>query len=416
MTNLSLISLYSGAGGLDLGLEAAGFSSKLCVEMDERCKETLRLNRPEWKIADPGDILQLSPQTILDQAGLSPGEPTLIAGGPPCQPFSHSGSWVNGGGLRLKDPRAKTLSALLDLVAHALPKVALIENVKGLIFRNKDEALSLIQGTFNAINMKAGTRYRPQLLRINAANYGVPQVRERIFILAHRDGCPFTGPSPTHSPSSNRDAQGGLAPFLTAWDAIGDLDEDPNEELLPRGKWAELLPSIPEGSNYLWHTQRGEGEPLFGWRTRYWTFLLKLAKRLPSWTIQAEPGPSTGPFHWRNRRLSVRELCRLQTFPDNFEILGSYKEAHRQIGNAVPPALGELLGLEIRKQLLGSERNNSKLTLIPNRRADCPQPESATPVADKYLPLRGNHQAHPGTGLGPGIQARAQQMRPQEEA
>ena len=81
------------------------------------------------------------------------------------------------------------------------------------------------------------------------------------------------------------------------------------------GKWADLLPTIPEGQNYLWHTNRGGGSQLFGWRTRYWSFLLKLAKNLPSWTIQAHPGSSIGPFHWRNRKLSVPEMCRLQTFP-----------------------------------------------------------------------------------------------------
>ena len=74
-----------------------------------------------------------------------------------------------------------------------------------------------------------------------------------------------------------------------------------------------LLPSIPEGENYLWYTNRGGGLQLFGWRTRYWSFLLKLAKSLPSWTIQAQPGSAIGPFHWRSRKLTTREMCRLQT-------------------------------------------------------------------------------------------------------
>ena len=109
-----------------------------------------------------------------------------------------------------------------------------------------------------------------------------------------------------------------------------------DEDLAVRGKWADLLPSIPEGSNYLHHTDRGEGMPLFGWRRRYWTFLLKLAKNRPSWTIQAQPGPAVGPFHWSNRRLSVRELSRLQTFPDDVNIVGGARigsEATRQRGS-----------------------------------------------------------------------------------
>src|SRR5207249_3243156 len=135
-------------------------------------------------------------------------------------------------------------------------------------------------------------------------------------------------------------------PYRTAWDAIGDLDDEHWPlELKPTGKWTGLLKSIPEGKNYLWHTPRGGGDPLFGWRTRYWSFLLKLSKRQPSWTIQAEPGPATGPFHWRNRLLSVEELARLQTFPHGFQVVGNRRSAQRQIRNAVPGALGELPGL-----------------------------------------------------------------------
>jgi DNA (cytosine-5)-methyltransferase 1 len=409
--DLSFISLYSGAGGLDIGLEAAGFSTRLCVEIDESCKKTLRANRPEWQLSQPGDILQLSPKQILEQSGLKPGEVTLIAGGPPCQPFSHSGSWANGGGLRLKDPRAQTLNAFLKLVEHALPEVVLIENVKGLVFRNKDEAWVLIQSSFTEINKKAGTSYNPQLLRLNAASYGVPQLRERVFIIAQREGKSFSEPSPTHTPAVNGQKQDGLQSYMTAWDAIGDLEEQFDKGLIPRGKWADLLPSIPEGGNYLWHTSRGGGEPLFGWRTRYWTFLLKLSKQLPSWTIQAVPGPSTGPFHWNNRHLSVRELCRIQTFPDDYEIFGGYRDGHRQVGNAVPPGLGELLGLEIRRQLLGSTNLRSQLMLIPASKDCCPSPEQHLSVPDKYLPLRGKHTDHPGTGLGPGALAREKQVK-----
>src|SRR5206468_6143085 len=131
-----------------------------------------------------------------------------------------------------------------------------------------------------------------------------------------------------------------LASYLTAWDAIGDFSQDSNDpDLAISGKWADLLPTIPEGKNYLWHTPRGGGEPLFGWRTRYWNFLLKLAKDQPSWTIQAQPGPAVGPFHWKSRRLSTRELCRLQTFPDDVVIVGDRMSLHRQVGNAVPSLL-----------------------------------------------------------------------------
>jgi DNA (cytosine-5)-methyltransferase 1 len=200
----------------------------------------------------------------------------------------------------------------------------------------------------------------------------------------------------------------GLAPFLTAWDAIGDLQEDDDPSLRMTGKWAQLLPTIPEGRNYLWHTSRGGGVPLFGWRRRYWSFLLKLAKRLPSWTIAAQPGPAIGPFHWRNRRLSVAEMMRLQTFPAGFEVRGTYRAAVRQLGNAVPSALAERLGLEIRRQLLGEPTlNSTDVSLLPLRRRELPDEEPVEPVPAAFRALIGEHAAHPGTGRGYGAQRRA---------
>jgi DNA (cytosine-5)-methyltransferase 1 len=161
-----------------------------------------------------------------------------------------------------------------------------------------------------------------------------------------------------------------------------------------------LLPSIPEGQNYLWHTERGGGEPLFGWRRRYWSFLLKLAKNRPSWTLQAQPGPATGPFHWHNRRLSMRELCRLQTFPDSVVIFGGRISVQRQVGNAVPSLLAEILARAIRTQLLGLDPLKGPPSLLPPRRAPVPSPEPIGRVPRKYLALKGKHSPHPGTGRG----------------
>src|SRR5262245_33470283 len=112
-SSLNAISLFTGAGGLDIGLEKAGYEIKLCIENDEYARRTLKWNRPAWRLSDPGDIHLLSPASILSQAGLSVGELKLLAGGPPCQPFSKSSYWVSGDSLRLKDPRAKTLRAFL---------------------------------------------------------------------------------------------------------------------------------------------------------------------------------------------------------------------------------------------------------------------------------------------------------------
>lgn len=402
-----VLSLFTGAGGLDLGFEAAGFRPALCVEIDSDARATLRANRPAWPLSEPGDIHKIEPSDLLSQAGLRRKQLALLAGGPPCQPFSKSAYWSNGDGRRLEDPRAETLRAYLRVVEACLPRVLLLENVKGLAYSGKDEGLRLLMRGITAINRRNGTRYAPQVFTLNAVDYGVPQLRERVFLIASVDGAPFTEPKRTHGTEKN------LAPYRTGWDAIGELDTDTwSPDLDASGRWAGLLASIPEGSNYLWHTPRNEArgaQPLFGWRTRYWSFLLKLAKGQPAWTIQADPGPATGPFHWRSRLLSIEELCRLQTFPAKYRIEGTRLSAHRQIGNAVPCAIGELLGLEIRRQFFG-ERVRRSLSMIPEARHDCPPPEQPAAVPRRYLELRGSHQEHPGTGLGPGARKRARQL------
>jgi DNA (cytosine-5)-methyltransferase 1 len=281
----------------------------------------------------------------------------------------------------------------------------LLENVRGLTFDGKDEGFRLLERRLRRINEKEGTAYQLTVLHLNAADFGVPQLRERTFLIACRSGSVFAHPEPTHGDSE------GLEPYRTAWDAIGDLDVgDWSHDLSPTGKWASLLPSVPEGRNYLWHTPGGGGEPLFGWRTRYWSFLLKLAKDRPSWTIQADPGPATGPFHWRSRLLSMRELCRLQTFPDGYVIEGDRRSAQRQLGNAVPCALAELLGLEIRRQILGASDVRTHLEFALAQRGSCPPPQRRGRVPQEYLALRRRHRPHPGTGLGPGAVRREHEL------
>jgi DNA (cytosine-5)-methyltransferase 1 len=291
----------------------------------------------------------------------------------------------------------------------------LLENVIGLNATRKRvtqryEGLDVLRAGLKQINKRHGTHYEPIPLVIDAADYGVPQHRHRVFVFAARDGSTLDLPIPTHGPiAMTANGRAAVEQYLTAWDAIGDLDEaEFDESLRPLGKWAELLPSIPEGANYLHHTERGEGEPLFGWRRRYWSFLLKLAKDRPSWTLQAQAGSATGPFHWRSRRLSTREMARLQCFPDEWKLEGGATSGRRQLGNAVPPPIGQLLGLEIRRQVLG-QSPRAKPSLIPTRRDDCLDPESVADVPKKYLALRHTQEPHPGPGLGPGAIARAEE-------
>jgi DNA (cytosine-5)-methyltransferase 1 len=392
---------------LDLGLEAAGFRTMVAVESDARVAETIRLNR-QWPIILE-DIQSVPTEMILERAGLKPGRVDLLAGGPPCQPFSKSRQWVNGDTPRLNDPRAQTLREFLRVLRDVQPLAFLLENVTGFAFNGKDEGIRLLQRELGRINRDLGTRYEANVAELNAADYGVPQIRKRLFIVGSRDGLPFVFPEPTHAdPGRMRRTLFDLPkqPWLTAWDAIGDLNRLTHPTLQVKGKWGDLLPSIPEGNNYLYHTPRGEGMAIFGWRRKYWSFLLKLAKASPSWTIQAQPGTATGPFHWKNRRLSVRELCRLQTFPDDFEVAGSITDAQRQLGNAVPCLIGEVLGRAIREQLITFGRMRKPLRFLPRSRQRIAKPEPVSAVPRKYHSLVGDHAPHPGTGKGPLVMTR----------
>ena len=282
------------------------------------------------------------------------------------------------------------------------PKAFLLENVHGLAFKGKDEGLQYLLRRIEQINQETGAHYSVRWQKLNAADYGVPQMRERVFLVGSREGKPFTFPEPTHGPSSQVDLfDRHLLPHKTAWDALGDMPQmlaDPS--LKVGGKWGDLLPSIPEGENYLWHTKRGGGEPLFGWRTRYWSFLLKLAKNRPSWTIQAQPGSAVGPFHWSNRKLSAQEMCRIQTFPDGLRFECGRTDIQRMLGNAVPSLLAEVLGKEIRRQFFGHSRIRKELKLLPPQRNDLPKPESVQKLPAKYQRYIGDHDDHPGEGKG----------------
>jgi len=296
------------------------------------------------------------------------------------------------------------------VLRDAKPRAFLLENVRGLAYSGKDEGLRhLIEG-ISQVNREARTKYRVEWKTLNAADFGVPQLRERVFLIGSRDGASFRFPKSTHS-ADIESSMFPLDPHRTTWDALGDLPEDDDDAVLVvGGKWGDLLPTIPEGENYLFHTNRGGGRPLFGWRRRFWSFLLKIAKSRPSWTIQAQPGPATGPFHWRSRRLSARELCRLQTMPDGIKFDCARSEVQRMLGNAVPSLLAEVLAREIKVQLLRIPARREVLKLLPPNRGAVPAPERVRPVPRKYLSLVGDHADHPGTGLGFGRERLARRV------
>lgn len=358
------ISLFSGAGGLDLGCEAAGFRTVAAVELDATARRTLGTNAPEYfpalsEGATHADITSLSVDGLLDSAGLEVGETALVHGGPPCTPFSKSGYWLEYKRAGA-DPKASLLDSFVSVVRGAQPRAFLMENVYGLAYRNQNRP---ILERFAAGMRAAGYSFDRRILL--AADYGVPQLRQRLVCVGVRtdllDGPPelwrlewpepeFAGPHETRTGWDE-----SLPPHRTAGEALAGLAPEANPaeaEERVTGTYAEELRAVPPGDNYLWWTEhRGHPSPRFRWRSRYWNFLLKLDPDRPSPTIQGQPGPWVGPFHWDDRRLRVGELRRLMGFPDDFVVLGSRRDQQLQLGNAVPPPLGERVARALRAEL-----------------------------------------------------------------
>lgn len=355
---LQAVALFAGAGGLDLGVEQAGFATRFAVEYDATAVETLNRNRrtyfPRLGRTVPLDITQLDPAGVLDELGAYPGDVDLLVGGPPCVAFSKSGfhlKYKREG----KDPRASLLDDYVRFLRVIKPRAYLLENVFGLAYHNQSRAFftRLRHGIESA-------GYSCTFDVLNAADYGVPQNRQRLFVLGARDGRELFLPKPTHWGEHERRVRPRwareLLPHMTAGEALEGVsaEREPTESV--NGKYGYLLPDIPPGRNYLHFTEHEEHpEPLFRWRSRYWTFLLKLDPNRPAPTIQGQPGPYVGPFHWDNRRLRVPELKRLHGFPDDYDFAGTRRDVQLQVGNAVPPPLARVIASAIALQLQGHE-------------------------------------------------------------
>ncbi len=372
------LSLFSGIGGLDLGFETAGFRIIGTSESDPDARRSLAANR-DWPHLAPHDVAELV------DAELPFDEVDIILGAPPCQPFSKAAQWHSGSRSGLDDDRGLLIFSVIDLIERLTPKVVVLENVEGFV-RGETSVLAPLTDALPELEKATGYSYEIEYQLLDAHHYGVPQRRKRAFVIVSRMGS-LEWPAPL----SEKDRP-------VAWDAIGDIHvADPPA---PVGKWAELLASIPEGHNYQWLTNRGGGEPLFGYRTRFWQFLLKLAKDGPAWTIAAQPGPSTGPFHWDSRPLASQEMLRLQGFPKDWSVLGDRRTQVRQIGNATPPPVAEAVARSV-SRLLGFG-NGSALSLALRRGGEIPAPEPVAPLPDSFADMINESiPDHPGTGRGP---------------
>ena len=359
----STLSFFSGCLGLDLGLKKAGMKHLLFCENDKSCRETIAINEPEVPLID--DILKYSSDDIRELAGLGKDQgPDLIVGGPPCQAFSTAGKRES-----FKDPRGNVFLYFIKMIDELKPKYFVIENVRGLLsaalkhrphnMRGEDfPPLTKEEASGGALNYilselsKAG--YKVSFNLYNSANYGVPQVRERIVLIGNLNGerVPFI--EPTHENGSEY----GLKKWVTFKEAVKGLKEKEMEYIKFPEKRLKYFRLLTDGQNWrnlpedLQKEALGKSYFSGGGKTG---FLRRVSSDKPSPTVLTHPAmPATDLCHPnQNRPLSVQEYKRIQQIPDDFELSGTTLQKYKQIGNAVPVGLGRAIGKAIIDHLNG---------------------------------------------------------------
>jgi DNA (cytosine-5)-methyltransferase 1 len=360
--HLLALSLFSGAGGMDIGIRRAGFEILACVENDPYCCETLRActarERLDTAVIED-DVRQIEPKSLMQDLGLRPGEIDLIFGGPPCQAFSQIGKQQG-----LNDERGLLLFEMLRFAKVLQPKAVFLEQVTGLLSATHEhslrgEVLQLLLSDLDRLG------YVPKWAVLNSADYGVPQLRRRLFVVATRKPNGFEFPIPTNS---EKPTLFGLAPYKTVGEALKGLPapsakgsgilrgKDPcHVDVTPTGDRFRIN-GVPEGLFLAGQTHLAK-EQRKNLTHKDTTKFLRVARNRPSNTLRC----GEIFFHWaENRYLTPREYMRLHGYPDSYILQGPIRgrsgrvrflDQHRQVANSVPPPLAEAVGKEIVKAI-----------------------------------------------------------------
>lgn len=375
---IRVVSLFSGAMGLDLGLELTGkFEILACVEKVPAFCDTIRANVKAGRVSGnpvvlERDISSLSIDEFLTATGINPDDVDVLIGGPPCQSFSTAGRRQS-----TQDPRGTLLWDFLRFVEGLRPKFFVMENVRGLLsaalkhrpiaerpekggppLSEEEMRGSVVRLFARDLEAISGGPYHMDCFEVNAVNYGAPQLRERAIFIGNRYNMQVEFPMPTHGPSSAEQTpkERQLAPWRTLGDAIAGM-EDPGEvglDFSPRKKF--FLAQVPPGSNWrslpehLQKESMGRAWHAKGGRSGWWR---RLNFDLPSPTLVTMPNhASTALCHpMETRALTVREYARIQEFPDDWVFCGTPSQQYAQIGNAVPTRLGLVTGQVIAEAL-----------------------------------------------------------------
>lgn len=346
--NRDVISLFSGAMGLDIGLSKAGLNVLIGQDVDASCIATMRANG--HRVLD-GDIRKIEASCLLEHSGLRRGEPFMICGGPPCQPFSTAGKRLG-----INDPQGSLFMDFIRMIDYIRPRFFIMENVKGLMSAPL-KSVPLRDRSKNSPEQQSGTvlhvilsefdklGYKTVFGVLDAVNYGVPQFRERFVIIGSRDNEDIFLPLPTnfqrHQDSAYR--------WRTLRDTILDLEDRCGEhaefsperlnflKLVPAGgSWRDLPEKlIPQAMGGAYNSSGGKVG-----------FYRRLSYDQPSPTLVTSPvQKATMMCHpAQDRPLSILEYARIQQFPDGWQFTGSLAAKYRQIGNAVPVGLATALG------------------------------------------------------------------------
>ena len=340
MNKYKVMDLFSGAGGFLLGFEKEGFDIILSTDFDEDCEKVHKINRPNIPFVR-ADIRTLSNEKIDEL--LNGQTVDVLIGGPPCQGFSTIGNRVSSDPERRTkyDPRNDLFREYIRILNHLQPKVFVMENVKGIKTRDGGTIFEEIQRQFKE------TGYDFNCITLNAADYGVPQYRERVFFYGTRIGVDFEAPIPTHGENRN--------PYNIVLDAIGDLankgEEVSNHVPLKHGeKNIRRYQLIPEGGRL------PENDlPADLYRKNFGNTFQLLDRNKPSLTMV--PGHNAFPIHpWLDRSLTVREAARIQTFPDDYIFSGRRDKQCMQVGNAVPVQLANAWAKQVKGVLDNYEK------------------------------------------------------------
>ncbi len=341
---LTAIDLFSGAGGLHIGFENAGFDIKLCIDNDNLVERTHRRNFPHIPMINQ-DIRTVTPEDIKQY--LDDGTVDVIIGGPPCQGFSTIGKRVSSDPDKRAqhDPRNELVLVYANLIKALKPKFIVMENVKGILTMDNGAYLQ------NVLKVLREAGYNADYRLVNMANYGVPQIRERVIILGNRLGLSVDFPKADHSDNPDD----GLPPWVNCWSVLEDLvpmGDNPSFNhvaLKHTPKNIARYKLIPEGGRL-----PEDSLPPELYRKNFGNTYKRLDSKRPALTMV--PGNDAFPIHpTLHRSLTVREAARIQTFPDTMIFEGNRRQQGHQVGNAVPPVFSKKLAEFVISQLDESE-------------------------------------------------------------